>query len=105
MTSRREYELFGEAQANSKLQRTMRFLTFVGVKMIESIESAARAQIEKAFPGVLLLTREQAEQATGLCHKTLAKHVAPVKIGRSARWRPADLQKWIDSLQPTTSGV
>ena len=65
---------------------------------VEAIAQARASQIRGAFPGVILWTREQAEEATGLCHKTLAKHVAPVRIGRAVRWRPADVARWIDGL-------
>ena len=65
---------------------------------IESITQARDAQIHGAFPGAVLWTQEQAEQATGLCSKTLAKHVRPVHIGRSVRFRPRDVLRWIDGL-------
>ena len=65
---------------------------------LKPITQAQDAAIAQAFPNAVLWTKEQAELATGLCSKTLSKHVAPVKIGRSVRWRPADVAKWIDGL-------
>lgn len=66
----------------------------------DPIIKARDAQVQQAFPGAVLWTREQAELATGLCHKTLAKHVKPLKIGRAVRWRPADVQRFVDGLIP-----
>ena len=62
------------------------------------ITQAQDAAVAQAFPNAVLWTKEQAEAATGLCSKTLAKHVPPVRIGRSVRWRPADVARWIDGL-------
>lgn len=66
--------------------------------MPTSIQRARDAAIQQAFPNAVLWTRQQAEAATGLCHKTLAKHVPPVKIGRAVRWRPGDIQAWVSRL-------
>lgn len=72
---------------------------------IEAIQRAQDAAVAQAFAGAVLWTQEQAEQATRLCSKTLAKHVAPVKIGRSVRWRPADVSRWVDGLAQGEGGV
>jgi hypothetical protein len=66
--------------------------------MPSSIQRAQDAAVALALPNAVLWTREQAEVATGLCSKTLAKHVPPVRIGRAVRWRPADVRRWADSL-------
>ena len=55
----------------------------------DAITQARDSAIALAFPNAMLWTKEQAEAATGLCSKTLCRHVPPVKIGRSVRWRPA----------------
>lgn len=65
---------------------------------LEQITQARDAAVAQAFPNAVLWTKEQAEQATGLCSKTLSKHVAPVHIGRSIRWIPADVARWIARL-------
>lgn len=71
---------------------------------IESITRAREAAVAQAFPGAILWTREQAEQATGLCSKTLSRHVKPVHIGRAVRWIPGHVQKWVDSLSNGARG-
>jgi hypothetical protein len=59
----------------------------------------------------VLLTRREAAQACGLCERTLQNHTAPhgtlvaTYIGRSVRYRPEDLERWVASLrhQPEVS--
>lgn len=56
-------------------------------------------------PSRVLLTRREAAQACGLCERTLQNHTVPhgtlvaTYIGRSVRYRPEDLQRWVASLQ------
>lgn len=76
--------------------------------MPSSIQRAQDATIRQqqdtgALPK-LLLTGAEAEAVCGLCSKTIAKFVPPVKIGRAARWRYSDLAKWVNEKAAGANG-
>lgn len=58
-----------------------------------------------------LLTRREAAEHLGFAPQTLARYAwlgkgpAVVKVGRSVRYRKADLEEWVKSVSPTTTAT
>lgn len=58
-----------------------------------------------------LLTRREAAEHLGFAPQTLARYAwlgkgpAVVKVGRSVRYRLADLEEWVKSVSPTTTAT
>ena len=67
-------------------------------------ESAIHQQQAAGNLPKLLLTAQEAEAVCGLCSKTIAKFVPPVKIGRASRWRYSDLAKWVNEKAAGANG-
>lgn len=59
----------------------------------------------------LLITEKELQQLTGFCHATIHRRCdagdmpRPLKIGRSNRWRRADIIAWIDAGCPKRSNL
>lgn len=53
----------------------------------------------------ILFTRAEAAKLCGLCEKTLANHTYPkgalvaVRIGRTVRYAPSDIDRWIKAIR------